>query len=92
MKLREGACWNYSYYPILFPDQGSLLFAQKLMNDEGIFPRRYFYPSLNNLPYLKANLMPVSDDISKRILCLPLYIGLKQNEINKIISLVNKSV
>jgi dTDP-4-amino-4,6-dideoxygalactose transaminase len=92
MKLREGARWNYSYYSIIFPDQASLLLAQKLMNEEGIVPRRYFYPSLNNLPYSKANLMPVSDDTSKRILCLPLYMGLKQTEINKIISLVNKFV
>lgn len=90
MKIREGTAWNYSYYSVIFPDEASLLLAQKVMNEEGIFPRRYFYPSLNNLPYSKASIMPVSDDTAKRILCLPLYMGLKQSEINKIISLANQ--
>ena len=36
-------------------------------------PRRYFYPSLNTLPYVNNQNMPISEDISKRILCLPLY-------------------
>lgn len=90
MKLREGTAWNYSYYPVIFPDQELLLRAQKVMNEKGIFPRRYFYPSLNNLPYSEAGFMPVSDDTTKRILCLPLYVDLKPTEINKIISLVNQ--
>ena len=34
--------------------------------------RRYFYPSLNKLNYIKSKIAtPVSDDISRRILCLP---------------------
>jgi dTDP-4-amino-4,6-dideoxygalactose transaminase len=90
MKIREGTAWNYSYYSVIFPNQSSLLLTQKVLNEEGIFPRRYFYPSLNNLSYSPASLMPVSDDIAKRILCLPLYKGLEQGEINKIISLVNQ--
>ena len=90
MKIREGTAWNYSYYSVIFPNQSSLLLTQKVLNEEGIFPRRYFYPSLNNLSYSPASVMPVSDDIAKRILCLPLYKGLEQGEINKIISLVNQ--
>jgi dTDP-4-amino-4,6-dideoxygalactose transaminase len=90
MKLREGTAWNYSYYAVVFPDQSSLLRSQKVLNKEGIFPRRYFYPSLNKLPFLTASVMPISDDISKRILCLPLYKGLEQVEIKKIVSIVNQ--
>ena len=39
-----------------------------------IFTRRYFYPSLSSaLPYLPKQEMQVSDDIAKRVLCLPLF-------------------
>ena len=46
------------------------------LNKEKIFPRRYFYPSLNTIPFInEINLksqMPISEDIAPRRLCLPL--------------------
>jgi dTDP-4-amino-4,6-dideoxygalactose transaminase len=78
IKIREKTDWNYSYYPIIFDSEPELLKFQKIMNDLQIFPRRYFYPSLNKLPYLNNVSMPVSESISSRILCLPLYYGMKE--------------
>jgi dTDP-4-amino-4,6-dideoxygalactose transaminase len=50
-----------------------------------IFPRRYFYPSLNTLSYLSTDQRcPVSESIAGRILCLPLYPGLPGETIEKI--------
>jgi dTDP-4-amino-4,6-dideoxygalactose transaminase len=34
--------------------------------------------------------MPVTNDISKRILCLPLYVELRHDEVLKIINIINK--
>ena len=45
-----------------------------------IYPRRYFYPSLSSLNYVNGRQTPISDDISKRILCLPLYHELSEVE------------
>lgn len=69
---------NYLYYPVLFPSQKTLEKTLKNLNDENIFPRRYFFPTLNKLPYLKKKQhCPVAEDIASKVLCLPF-----SNEIN----------
>ncbi len=84
LKIRENTNWNYSYYPVVFQNEVQLLNAEKALNEQDIFPRRYFYPSLNQLPYLKKKVFPISESISSRILCLPLYGELKKDEVNQI--------
>lgn len=79
--------WNYSYYPIIFQSEEQLLKAVEIMNAHWVYPRRYFFPSLSSLSYTGGNC-PVSDDISKRVLCLPLYHSLKQEEIDFIARLL----
>lgn len=90
LKLRDESQWNYSYFPILFDSEEALLAAERNLKNNNILARRYFYPSLNTLPYTDARAMPVSEDSAKRILCLPLYLGLKLSEINIITSLINQ--
>jgi len=88
-KHNPNAKMNYSYFPVLFDSEESLLKAVSQLNVENIFPRRYFYPSLDTLPYLeKSKTQPVSDDISKRILCLPLYYGLEPMIQSKIVDII----
>jgi dTDP-4-amino-4,6-dideoxygalactose transaminase len=54
-----------------------------------IYPRRYFYPSLEALPYIESNLCPIAEDIAKRVLCLPLYTTLEEKDIETIVNLIN---
>jgi len=89
IKLREHTKWNYSYYPLLFENESTLLEIQKKLNEAQIFPRRYFYPSLNNLPFVTNIKMNVSNDIASCILCLPLYVGLDHTDLEKIVSIIN---
>jgi dTDP-4-amino-4,6-dideoxygalactose transaminase len=89
LKIRENTAWNYSYYPVIFECEEKLLQVQQKLNENDIYPRRYFYPSLHTLSYVKDVQMPISEDISKRILCLPLYVGLDMVIINKICQLIN---
>lgn len=86
LKIRENTEWNYSYYPVIFESEEQLLKAQKSLNEKDIFPRRYFYPSLNTLNYVDNTELPVTDSIAKRVLCLPLYHDLKKEEIGAIIN------
>lgn len=79
--LIPGTEYNYAYYPILFPSEYTLIASKKTLNSHNIFPRRYFYPSLNNLPYLKYQNMRMAEDAANRILCLPFYPDLTENEI-----------
>ena len=89
-KTRAYTTWNYSYYPIIFENEQKLTEIEKKLNDKFIFPRRYFYPSLHKLPYLKNENLPMVEKISKRILCLPLYIGLSDQNVDKICNILNE--
>jgi len=83
---------NFSYYPIMFTSEDQLLQVTNKLNDHQIFPRRYFYPSLNNLPTVEGNVCLNSEDISKRILCLPLSADITEGDITKISSIIMSSL
>lgn len=84
---------NYSYQPVLFKSEEQLLRIQKALNENGIFPRRYFYPSLDTLEYIESTQeCKNSRDISKRILCLPIYLGLKREEQDLIIDIIKQNL
>ena len=83
---------NYSYYPIILSSQSQLKKVVKNLNTKDIFPRRYFYPSLNTLTFFKSNKCMVSEDISRRVLCLPLSYDLCDKDIEKITNTIIKSI
>jgi dTDP-4-amino-4,6-dideoxygalactose transaminase len=85
----ENTVHNYSYYPVLFPTKRSLKKAVNQLHKFNIFPRRYFYPSLNTLPYLHPSSCPISESVSSRILCLPIYPELSKTSIDHIAYIVN---
>jgi len=78
---------NYSYFSIVMNSESQLLSIMKKLNQLQIFPRRYFYPPLNKLNYVeKDQACPVTEDISNRILCLPLSHDLDEKDQNIIIN------
>lgn len=91
--LQKDLEYNYSYYPVIFENEKQLLAVLKALKKENIYPRRYFHPSLNTLPYLKKKQScPISEDISKRIACLPLFVGLKNENIKKITNIIKNNI
>jgi dTDP-4-amino-4,6-dideoxygalactose transaminase len=90
--IPNGTEYNYAYYPVLFLSEESLLRVKARLNANDIFPRRYFYPSLNHLPYIKSQPMIFSEDISRRVLCLPLYDSLNEKNIQEIVQIILKEV
>jgi len=89
MKIREETEWNYSYFPVVFEDESKLLTIKSLLEDQNINTRRYFFPSLNTLPYVDYVKMKNSEYIAKRILCLPLYVGLEVRDLERICNIIN---
>jgi len=84
---------NYSYFPIILKDEVQTLILKKSLNDNGIFPRRYFYPSLDTLDYIEPKqFMPISRDISSRILALPMYPELSKDDQMKIIQIIKEHI
>ena len=92
MKLRKHTNWNYCYYPIIFESEKVLLKIIEVLQNNKIFPRRYFYPSLNTLSYVKYIKMPTSEGIASRVLCLPLYKDLSIKDCNTIVYLINSNL
>ncbi len=86
--LLENSEYNCSYYPVIFASEAALLKAVEMLNGHWIYPRRYFYPALNNLQYVEHFNTPVGDDISARVLCLPVYHGLQKEDIDFICRLL----
>jgi dTDP-4-amino-4,6-dideoxygalactose transaminase len=82
---------NFSYFPIVLRSENKLLKIERLLNENDIYPRRYFYPSLNNLvDIVDYQECPVSESLSKRILCLPLYKNLSELDLMHIIQLIKR--
>ena len=85
---------NFSYFPIVLKSEEDLLKIQKVLNANNIFPRRYFYPSLDTLDFLTDldSICPISRDISSRILCLPISTELEINDQKSIIEYIKTSL
>jgi dTDP-4-amino-4,6-dideoxygalactose transaminase len=92
IKIREFTDWNYSYYPVVFETESVLLKVEKALQEENIFPRRYFYPSLNTIPYVENSIMKESESIAARILCLPLNADMSEEILKVIVNTVNKCI
>jgi dTDP-4-amino-4,6-dideoxygalactose transaminase len=76
---------NYSYFPVVLKNEEELLKLKSVLNEKDIYPRRYFYPSLDMLNYITTTQNnPFSQDIAGRILCLPIFPGLDTKIIKKI--------
>ncbi|MFY8213058.1 MAG: DegT/DnrJ/EryC1/StrS family aminotransferase [Flavobacterium sp.] len=92
IKIRSNTEWNYSYYPVIFKNEQQLIQVQKALESLQVFPRRYFYPSLNTLPYVDSTPCNVSEQIASSILCLPLYVGLTTDELKQIVHCINQTM
>ena len=87
---------NYSYFPILVNEDypiGRDALNQKL-KDNGVNPRRYFYPLITEFPMYRgltsalSENLPIATSASAQVLCLPIYPDLSLAEVYKIVNLI----
>lgn len=86
---------NFMYYPVVFEKEKQLLNVQKKLNQDNIFPRRYFCPSLNTVEYIKNisnSSCSVSESVAVRVLCLPLYPELRVKDVKKIANIITSNL
>jgi dTDP-4-amino-4,6-dideoxygalactose transaminase len=89
LRVPAEVTYNYAYYPLIFNDENLLKKVLEVLSLNWIHPRRYFYPSLENLPYVvKSDKCPVADSIAPRVLCLPLYETLTKEDIDMVCRLM----
>jgi len=92
-KLPKGLEYNYAYYPVLFENEETLLKVVENLKKNDIIPRRYFWPSLNKLPYIiVAEKFFISESIASRILCLPFYNTLQARYIYRIVKIIRETI
>ncbi len=91
-EINRCALYNYAFIPVIFKNENELLAVQQSLNENNIFPRRYFYPSLNTIEYINGESMPISESISSRILCLPIYHELTNEKVSGIVSVIKRAL
>jgi len=78
---------------VFFNSEDQLLQAKILLNEYDIFPRRYFYPSLHQLPYVfRQYELPISTLAAATALCLPLYPELDEKSVHEIVAVLQKAL
>ena len=87
---RDGASSNAAYYPIILPTEYELHRVMEALVEINVVARRYFYPCLVALPYVPSVNLPMAEDISKRILCLPIYPDLDLETVDLISESIKK--
>lgn len=84
---------NCSYFPVIFQNEAMTLRVIEALNAVNVFPRRYFYPSVNTfsklVPYVP---MPISEDIAQRVLCLPLHVRMTMDDVEMIADAVLQTI
>jgi len=85
--------FNYGYYPLVFRDEETVLQLMKCLSENNILARRYFYPALNKLPFLK-NYKPceVAEKVSCRVITLPLFYDMQESLISLIANILNQKL
>lgn len=92
--FKENQTYNYSYFPIVFTKEYKYNRNQvyEILGKHNIYARKYFYPAINELKVYKdlgVNMdTPISTEISKNILCLPIYPDLDIKIVKKICELI----
>ena len=93
-KVYDDYEYNYSYFPILVDEKYGKtrdeLYDYLLEN--GIYARKYFYPIVTELGCYKKEFegvaLSVAKEVSKKVLCLPLFNGMAMDELNEVCDLL----
>ncbi len=92
----EDIRYNYAYFPI-FIDEMELGRTRdtvyRELEEAGYRGRRYFYPLISHfppyrgLPSAKSDHLPVAEEVTRQVICLPLHPELESSMVNRIIDI-----
>ncbi len=87
----------YAYFPIFLKEKEYGISRDQLYNkmkDHNIFGRRYFYPLISQFPTYRGLVsalpgkMPVAEQITGEVICLPIYPDLEMDVIQRITGII----
>jgi len=86
---RAEAVPNHSYVPLLFEDAERRQHVHDALVARDIHPRQYFSPGLHELNYVgPPQNLPVVEDVAARILCLPTYHDMTDQQVDEVVSVI----
>ena len=88
----EGFVTNNLYFPVLFEDEEILVRVEDSLKTQDVYPRRYFYPSLNGVGIFDKNAFPISEDYATRVLCLPIHTEMSVKDSEKVAGIIAKAI
>ena len=97
LEFNDDVKLNYSYFPIFIENNVAENMRDKVyeaLQKRGFYGRRYFYPLISSFPTYRGipsaapENLPVAERISKEVICLPLYPGLKVSDLNNICTII----
>lgn len=87
---------NYAYFPIMvdeaYPISRDTLYQH--LKDNGIHPRRYFYPLISEFPMYRGlpsanrDNLPLATKAARQVLCLPIYPDLPMEVVDEVCSFI----
>lgn len=88
--------YNYSYFPIMVEKEywHSREELYEKLRQQGIYARRYFYPLISEFPMYRGlasaskDNLPEARHIADKVLCLPIFPALEQQDVNKIADII----
>lgn len=90
--IQDEVVSNYAYFPIQVKNNYKLTRDElfEALSSHDIYARKYFYPATNNLEIYRQYRgdTPIAEDVSKRILSLPLYPELSTDTVRKICNII----
>jgi dTDP-4-amino-4,6-dideoxygalactose transaminase len=96
---QENVWHNYAYFPILIDAQSFGRSRDDVYNTlkaHNIYARRYFYPLISHFPMYKEldsarpENLPVAEEVTKNILCLPLHADLTDEQAYTIVRIIKE--
>lgn len=93
LPIADALGFNHSYFPLILDTHERMLAVQASLTADRIVPRRYFFPSLDELPYVHdAHPCPVSRSVASRVLCLPVFTGLSAADQERVIKAIHRAL
>lgn len=97
MEDMPGVRHNYSYFPIFVDAEKYGMTRDELyfkMKEQNVLGRRYFYPLISEfstyrgLESARADNLPIAHKIANSVICLPMYFGLVEENLECIIEII----
>ena len=99
MEDLPGVRHNYAYFPIFVDAEQYGMTRDELyfkMKEHNVLGRRYFYPLISTfstyrgLDSARPENLPVATRIAEQVICLPMYYGLTDEDVERIVKLITK--